>query len=113
MFAKQGNIFKFLRRHPVYFPVDMGSLPPMNLIQELTTIAKHIKQKKYSIAYENLSDITSLLAASTVGEPHLMLIELSVRDEMKEFDNLLQCLLNHESINTEDRSGENLDPNTG
>lgn len=91
----------------------MGSLPPMDLIQELVIIAKHIKQKKYSIAYENLSDMTSLLTASTVGETHLMLLEIAFRDEMKNFDSLLQSLLGHESRGIKENLGENPDPKVG
>jgi hypothetical protein len=91
----------------------MGSLPPMDLIQELVIIAKHIKQKKYSIAYENLSDMTSLLTASTVGETDLMLLELVFRDEIKNFDTSLKMLLNNESKVIEKNSGKNSEPNSG
>ena len=91
----------------------MGSLPPMDLIQELVIIAKHIKQKKYSIAYENLSDMTSLLTASTVGETDLMLLELVFRDEIKNFDTSLKMLLNNESKVIEKNSGKNPEPNSG
>ena len=91
-----------MKKNPISFPVELGTLPEMDLIHELAAVAAQIKQKKNKIAYELLSDLVSVLVASTVAESHLMVNELIVRDNMESFDATLKELLT-----------QNLNSNTG
>lgn len=73
--------------------IDMGELPPMDLIQELFILAEKIKRKTNPEAFKEVSDLVSMLVAITAREPLQMLNEIVVRDQTsqlsKELDELL------------------------
>ena len=73
--------------------IDMGELPPMDLIQELLILADKIKLKTNPDAYSEVSDLVSMLVAASVREPLQMLHEIVIRDQSsqlsKELDELL------------------------
>lgn len=73
--------------------IDMGELPPMDLIQELLILADKIKRKTNPEAYREVSDLVSMLVAASVREPLQMLHEIVIRDQSaqltKELDELL------------------------
>jgi dihydrodipicolinate synthase/N-acetylneuraminate lyase len=73
--------------------IDMGELPPMDLIQELLILAEKIKRKANPEAFKEVSDLVSMLVAASVREPLQMLHEIVIRDQneqlSKELDELL------------------------
>jgi hypothetical protein len=73
--------------------LDMGELPPMDLIQELLILSDKIKRKTNPDAFKEVSDLVSMLVASSVGEPIQMLNEIVIRDQniqlSKELDDFL------------------------
>lgn len=73
--------------------IDMGELPPMDLIQELLILAEKIKRKTNPEAFKEVSDLVSMLVAISAREPLQMLNEIVVRDQTshlsKELDELL------------------------
>jgi hypothetical protein len=73
--------------------IDVGELPPMDLIQELFILAEKIKRKTNPEAFKELSDLVSMLVAISAREPLQMLNEIVVRDQTsqlsKELDELL------------------------
>ena len=91
--SKPGEVFKFLKKNHVCYDIDMGELPPMDLIQELLILSEKIKRKTNPDAYKEVSDLVSLLVAASVGEPLQMLHEIVIRDQSallsKELDELL------------------------
>ena len=82
--------------------IDMGELPPMDLIQELLILADKIKRKTNPEAFKEVSDLVSMLVAASVREPLQMLHEIVIRDQSaqltKELDELLagSAYLDHE-----------------
>ncbi len=91
--SKPGEVFKFLKKNHVCYDIDMGGLPPMDLIQELRILSEKIKRKTNPDAYKEVSDLVSLLVAASVGEPLQMLHEIVIRDQSallsKELEELL------------------------
>ena len=73
--------------------IDMGELPPMDLIQELLILSEKIKRKTNPEAYKEVSDLVAMLVAISAREPLQMLNEIVIRDQTsqlsKELDNLL------------------------
>ena len=73
--------------------IDMGELPPLDLIQELFILSEKIKRKTNPEAYREVSDLVSMLVAASVREPLQMLREIVIRDQSaqlsKELDELL------------------------
>jgi hypothetical protein len=73
--------------------IDMGELPPLDLIQELFILSEKIKRKTNPEAYREVSDLVSMLVAASVREPLQMLHEIVIRDQSaqlsKELDELL------------------------
>jgi hypothetical protein len=73
--------------------IDMGELPPMDLIQELLILSQKIKRKTNPEAFKEVSDLVSMLVAASVREPRQMLHEIVIRDQneqlSKELDELL------------------------
>jgi len=73
--------------------IDMGELPPMDLIQELLILSQKIKRKTNPDAFKEVSDLVSMLVAASVREPRQMLHEIVIRDQneqlSKELDELL------------------------
>ncbi len=91
--ARPGEVFKFLKKNHVCYMIDMGELPPMDLIHELHVLSEKIKRKTNPDAFKEVSDLVSMLVAASVGEPLEMLHEIVVRDQSiqlsKELDELL------------------------
>ena len=98
-----------MKKNPISDPVELGTMPEMDLIHELGAVAAQIKQKKNKIAYELLSDLVSVLVASTVAESHLMVNELIVRDNMENFEATLQDLLTQNSNSNIGDESKNLE----
>ena len=73
--------------------IDVGELPPMDLIQELSILAEKIKRKTNPEAFKEVSDLVAMLVAISAREPLQMLNEIVVRDQTsqlsKELDELL------------------------
>ena len=73
--------------------IDMGELPPMDLIQELLILSEKIKRKTNPEAFKEVSDLVAMLVAISAREPLQMLNEIVIRDQTsqlsKELDNLL------------------------
>ena len=73
--------------------IDMGELPPMDLIQELLILSEKIKRKTNPEAFKEVSDLVAMLVAITAREPLQMLNEIVIRDQTsqlsKELDHLL------------------------
>ena len=73
--------------------IDMGELPPMDLIQELLILSEKIKRKTNPEAFKEVSDLVAMLVAISVREPLQMLNEIVIRDQTsqlsKELDHLL------------------------
>ena len=73
--------------------IDLGDLPPMDLIQELQILSEKIKRKTNPDAFKEVSDLVSMLVAASVGESIQMLHEIVVRDLnaqlSKELDEIL------------------------
>ena len=73
--------------------IDMGELPPMDLIQELFILAEKIKRKTNPEAFKEVSDLVSMLVAITAREPLQMLNEIVVRDQTSQLSRELDELL--------------------
>ena len=73
--------------------IDMGELPPMDLIQELLILAEKIKRKTNPEAFKEVSDLVSMLVAITAREPLQMLNEIVVRDQTSQLSRELDELL--------------------
>jgi hypothetical protein len=73
--------------------IDMGELPPMDLIQELLILSEKIKRKTNPEAFKEVSDLVAMLVAITAREPLQMLNEIVIRDQTsqlsKELDHFL------------------------
>ena len=73
--------------------IDVGELPPMDLIQELLILSEKIKRKTNPEAFKEVSDLVAMLVAISAREPLQMLNEIVVRDQTsqlsKELDELL------------------------
>jgi hypothetical protein len=73
--------------------IDMGELPPMDLIQELFILAEKIKRKTNPEAFKEVSDLVSMLVAISAREPLQMLNEIVVRDQTSQLSKELEELL--------------------
>ena len=73
--------------------IDMGELPPMDLIQELFILAEKIKRKTNPEAFKEVSDLVSMLVAISAREPLQMLNEIVVRDQTSQLSRELDELL--------------------
>ena len=93
IFAKPGEVFKFLKKNHVCYMIDMGELPPMDLIQELLILSEKIKRKTNPEAFKEVSELVAMRVAITAREPLQMLNEIVIRDQTsqlsKELDHLL------------------------
>ena len=73
--------------------IDMGELPPMDLIEELLILSEKIKRKTNPEAFKEVSDLVAMLVAISAREPLQMLNEIVIRDQTsqlsKELDHLL------------------------
>jgi hypothetical protein len=73
--------------------IDMGELPPLDLIQELFILSEKIKRKTNPEAYREVSDLVSMLVAASVREPLQMLHEIVIRDQSAQLSKELDVLL--------------------
>jgi len=73
--------------------IDVGELPPMDLIQELSILAEKIKRKTNPEAFKEVSDLVSMLVAISAREPLQMLNEIVVRDQTSQLSKELEELL--------------------
>lgn len=73
--------------------IDMGELPPMDLIQELLILSEKIKRKTNPEAFKEVSDLVAMLVAITAREPLQMLNEIVVRDQTSQLSKELDQLL--------------------
>lgn len=73
--------------------IDMGELPPMDLIQELLILSEKIKRKTNPEAFKEVSDLVAMLVAITAREPLQMLNEIVIRDQTSQLSQELDQLL--------------------
>ena len=73
--------------------IDMGELPPMDLIQELLILSEKIKRKTNPEAFKEVSDLVAMLVAISVREPLQMLNEIVIRDQTSQLSKELDQLL--------------------
>lgn len=82
--------------------IDMGELPPMDLIHELHVLSEKFKRKTNPDAFKELSDLVSLLVAASFGESIQMLHEIVVREESTQLSKELEELLAKSVFNEEE-----------
>ena len=87
--------------------IDMGELPPMDIIQELQMLANVIKHESVVDALREVSDLTALLVAAVAREPREMLNEGVIRDEIKQLSSELKEVLSDSSY--VDESNEDME----
>jgi len=92
IFTEPGAVFRFLNSNKVEFEIDMGTMPPLNLVTELMHVAKLMRRNPKSAAYRALSDLTALIVAAAADETHNMFAELVVRDQMVLLEKELEVL---------------------
>ena len=73
--------------------IDMGELPPMDLIQELLILSEKIKRKTNPEAFKEVSDLVAMLVAISAREPLQMLNEIVIRDQTSQLSKELDPLL--------------------
>ena len=93
VFANPGEVFRFLERNHACYQIDMNTMPPLNLVEELAYIASFMKKNPKSRAYRAISDLTSLIVAASAGKTYEMFSEIVVRDSMDKFEIALDKLL--------------------
>jgi len=77
--------------------IDMGELPPMDIIQELQILAEKVKSNSKEDVLREVSDLTALLVAAVAREPREMLNEIVIRDELKQLSSELKEVLSDSS----------------
>jgi len=78
--------------------IDMGELPPLDLIHELRNIAWKVKRKSSPKVFQELSDLVSILVAASVRETSSMVNELLIRELTSNLDDNLMSLLTEASF---------------
>jgi hypothetical protein len=86
VFANPGEVFRFLERNHACYQIDMYTMPPLNLVEELAYIASLMKKNPNSRAFRAISDLTALVVAAAAGKTYEMFSEIVVRDSMDKFD---------------------------
>ena len=94
--ANPGAVFRYLQKNHACYQIDMHSMPPLDLVEELAFIASLMKKNPNSRAFRALSDLTSLVVAASAGKTHEMFNELIVRDQMDRIDETLELLFQTE-----------------
>ena len=84
--ANPGAVFRYLQRNHACYQIDMHSMPPLDLIDELAFIASLMKKNPNSRAFRAISDLTALIVAAAAGKTYEMFSEIVVRDSMDKFD---------------------------
>lgn len=77
--------------------IDMGELPPMDIIQELQVLAEKVRSNSKEDVFREVSDLTALLVAAVAREPREMLNEIVIRDELKQLSSELKEVLSDSS----------------
>jgi hypothetical protein len=77
--------------------IDMGELPPMDIIQELQILAEKVRSGSKEVVLREVSDLTALLVAAVAREPREMLNEIVIRDELKQLSRELKEVLSDSS----------------
>jgi hypothetical protein len=73
--------------------IDMGELPPLDLIHELRSIAQKVKRKSNPKVFQELSDLVAILIAASVRETPSMVNELFIRELTSRLDDSLESFL--------------------
>jgi hypothetical protein len=84
--AKPGAVFRYLKKNHVCYQIDMHSMAPLDLIEELAFIASLMRKNPNSRAYRAISDLTSLVVAAAAGKTYEMFSEIVVRDSLHKFE---------------------------
>jgi len=84
--ANPGAVFRYLQKNHSCYQIDMHSMPPLDLIDELAFIASLMKKNPNSRAFRAISDLTALIVAAAAGKTYEMFSEIVVRDSMDKFD---------------------------
>lgn len=77
--------------------IDMGELPPMDIIQELQILSEKVRSGSKEDVLREVSDLTALLVAAVAREPREMLNEIVIRDELKQLSRELKEVLSDSS----------------
>jgi hypothetical protein len=94
--ANPGAVFRYLQKNHACYQIDMHSMPPLDLIEELAFIASLMKKNPNSRAFRAISDLTALVVAAAAGKTYEMFSEIIVRDSMDKFDITYDRLLSSE-----------------
>jgi hypothetical protein len=94
--ANPGAVFRYLQKNHACYQIDMHSMPPLDLIEELAFIASLMKKNPNSRAFRAISDLTALVVAAAAGKTYEMFSEIVVRDSMDKFDITYDRLLSSE-----------------
>ena len=89
--------------------IDMGELPPMDLIQELLILSEKIKRKTNPEAFKEVSDLVAMLVAISAREPLQMLNEIVIRDQTSQLSEELDHLLVESSYTDQNNKEPNKD----
>jgi len=96
IFTEPGAVFNFLNSNRVEFEIDMNTMPPLNLLEELAYIASFMKKSPKSRAYRAISDLTSLIVAAGAGKTYEMFSEIVIRDSLDQIDLTLERIFQME-----------------
>ena len=84
--ANPGAVFRYLQKNHACYQIDMHSMPPLDLIEELAFIANLMKKNPNSRAFRAISDLTALVVAAAAGKTYEMFSEILIRDSLDKFD---------------------------
>lgn len=84
--ANPGAVFRYLQKNHACYQIDMHSMPPLDLIEELAFIANLMKKNPNSRAFRAISDLTALVVAAAAGKTYEMFSEIIIRDSLDKFD---------------------------
>ena len=84
--ANPGAVFRYLQKNHACYQIDMHSMPPLDLIEELAFIANLMKKNPDSRAFRAISDLTALVVAAAAGKTYEMFSEIVIRDSLDKFD---------------------------
>lgn len=84
--ANPGAVFRYLQKNHACYQIDMHSMPPLDLIEELAFIANLMKKNPNSRAFRAISDLTALVVAAAAGKTYEMFSEIVIRDSLDKFD---------------------------
>ena len=84
--ANPGAVFRYLQKNHACYQIDMHSMPPLDLIEELAFIAILMKKNPNSRAFRAISDLSALVVAAAAGKTYEMFSEIVIRDSLDKFD---------------------------